>query len=144
MLPLSFPIDSPINIVMEQKVMKMNACWFGKWMMSTAARIQTCIWMGLVDHGCCPHPREVACPQDQPGLAMCGPGPRTPHRAGTNGHTWIGEEKAQEWNKGTVPERILGTQHHPALHRVNYSPLFTYRSFSPCLSLQSVVGSLER
>lgn len=140
MLLLSFPIDSPINIVMEQKVMKMNACWFWKWMMSTAAGLQTHMHMdGLKGARMLPASTGGCAPM---GLAMHRPGTKdTTHKARiTRAHPCQGRQGSHKEWKHSTPERITEAPSAPALCRVKYYPLFCFIMASLLAYLLAVSG----
>lgn len=137
MLPLSFPIDSPINIVMEQKVMKMNACWFGK-MNDVDSGQDT--GMHMDGFG-----RSRRLPTSVRGCMPTGPA-RTSHGwtrtkdTTQSWHTWAHLSQGGEGSRieeRNCTRKDTGHPAPPSLAQSKLWPPFTYRNFSPCLSLCS-------
>lgn len=138
MLLLSFPIDSPINIVMEQKVMKMNACWLWKWMMLATARIQTHMHMDGLG-------RSRMLPASTPGLRACGRAMRTARTKDSGMQGWVHTCSYVSGLGGLVngiKEFCLRNYCRRTLNRVKYYNVFYFIIISllPYLSSVSSLG----
>ena len=138
MLLLSFPIDSPINIVIEQKVMKMNARWFWKWMMPTAAGIQAPMHMDGLGEVRVPSTWTAGCVPT--GLATRTPGTKDDRtqcwvHVCTHVSRWGG---AVHGKKHSSPESMVDTHSpHSSIQSKILHSFLLYHCFSPPLSVCS-------